>query len=194
MTAAVGNTTSTTPTTGTSSKTGSTIGQAAGMGKDDFMQLLIAQLKNQDPMKPADDTQFVTQLAQFSQLEAADKMSDTLEEIAGLQALGQAASMIGKQISAKLEDGTVVSGTVTQVHMVDSKAKVVVNGQEIDTSLITDVGTTTASTTPTTGSTTPTTGSTTPTTGSTVSATGSTTPTSSSAAPTAGTTKPTTGS
>jgi len=150
MTSAVGSspsTTSTTSTTGTTSKTGSTIGTAAGLGKDDFMQLLIAQLKNQDPMKPTDDTQFVAQLAQFSTLEATNKMSDALEELAGMQALGEAAALIGKQVSAKLTDGTVVTGTVSQIHMVDSKAKVVVNGQEIDASLITNVSNTSASTT-----------------------------------------------
>jgi flagellar basal-body rod modification protein FlgD len=113
------------------------------MGKDDFMKLLIAQLQNQDPMKPTDDTQFIAQLAQFSSLEATNKMNDTLEELAGAQLLGQAASMIGKQVSAKLEDGTTVSGTVTAVHMIDSKPKVVVNGQEIDTSLINTVSTVT---------------------------------------------------
>jgi flagellar basal-body rod modification protein FlgD len=119
------------------------------LGKDDFMQLLIAQLKNQDPMKPADDTQFIAQLAQFSSLEATNKMSDTLEEMNGAQMLGQAATMIGKSVTAKLADGTTLTGTVTAVHMIDGKPKVVVNGQEIDTSLITSVSNVVASATPT---------------------------------------------
>ena len=118
------------------------------------MQLLIAQLKNQDPMKPTDDTQFIAQLAQFSSLEATNKMSDTLEELSGAQLLGQAAAMIGKTVSAKLADGTTVTGTVTQIHMVDSKPKVVVNGKEIDTSLITTVSNTTASSSAATSTTT----------------------------------------
>jgi len=109
------------------------------------MQLLIAQLKNQDPMKPTDDTQFIAQLAQFSSLEATNKMNDTLEELSNAQMLGQAAAMIGKTVSAKLEDGTTVTGTVTQVHMLDGKPKVVVNSKEIDTSLITTVSNTATS-------------------------------------------------
>jgi len=52
-----------------------------GLGKEAFLQLLVAQLKNQDPMSPADGIQFVTQLAQFSQLEqtlAIRQDADTL--------------------------------------------------------------------------------------------------------------------
>src|SRR4051794_30331531 len=99
MTSAIGHTTDATSTGSSTSTSGSKIGDAAGLGKDDFLQLLIAQLKNQDPMKPTDDTQFIAQLAQFSSLEATNKMNDTLEELAGAQLLGQAASMIGKQVS-----------------------------------------------------------------------------------------------
>jgi flagellar basal-body rod modification protein FlgD len=109
------------------------------MGKDDFMKLLMAQLKNQDPMKPMEDKEFITQLAQFSSLEATEKMTQTLEDLNGAQMLIQAATLIGKQISAKLESGETVSGMISQVHMVDGKPMAVVNGKEIATSLITSV-------------------------------------------------------
>src|SRR5262245_34620567 len=94
-------TTRTGSTTGTSNKDGSKLGAAAGMGKDDFMQLLIAQLQNQDPMKPMDDKEFITQLAQFSSLEATQKMTAQMEELTGSQMLMQAATLIGKNVSAK---------------------------------------------------------------------------------------------
>jgi len=176
-------TTGTTGTTGTGSTLGSKIGAAAGMGKDDFMKLLIAQLQNQDPMKPMDDKEFITQLAQFSSLEATNKMTETLEEMAGAQLLAQAASLIGKQVSAKLEDGTVVTGPVSQVHMIDGKPQVVVNGQEIATSLITSVTNPASTTTaPTTSPTTTTPATTTPATTASASAATSTAPTN--AAPT----------
>jgi len=55
--------------------------------KDTFLQLLVAQLKNQDPTKPADPTQFITQLAQFSTLEQSTQMKADLDAIlAQLQA------------------------------------------------------------------------------------------------------------
>ncbi|HZO27817.1 MAG TPA: flagellar hook capping FlgD N-terminal domain-containing protein [Chloroflexota bacterium] len=131
-----------TSATGTksTSKTGSQIGAAAGMGKDDFMQLLIAQLKNQDPMKPMEDKEFITQLAQFSSLEAMEKMTDQMEELTSSQMLVQAATLIGKQVTAKLENGEVVTGTISQVKMISGQPTAVVNGKEIDTSLITQIG------------------------------------------------------
>jgi flagellar basal-body rod modification protein FlgD len=133
-------TTSTSSTSGTSNKNGSAIGAAAGMGKDDFMQLLMAQLKNQDPMKPMEDKEFITQLAQFSSLEAIEKMTAQMEELTGSQMLVQAATLIGKNVSAKLASGEVVTGPITQVKMMDGRPVAVVNGKDIDTSLITQIG------------------------------------------------------
>ena len=45
------------------------------LGKDEFLKLLVTQLQNQDPLNPQDDTQFISQLAQFSALEQMTNMS-----------------------------------------------------------------------------------------------------------------------
>jgi flagellar basal-body rod modification protein FlgD len=132
--------TKTSSTTGTGKTTSSGLGAAAGMGKDDFMQLLIAQLRNQDPMKPMDDKEFISQLAQFSSLEATEKMTAQIEELNGTQMLVQAATLLGKQVTAKLASGETVTGTISQVRMIDGAPKAVVNGREIATSLITVIG------------------------------------------------------
>lgn len=135
---AASNPTAAASSTSSTSK-GSSLGTAAGLGKNDFMKLLMAQLQNQDPMKPMEDKEFITQLAQFSSLEAIEQMTAQMEELTGSQLLVQAATMIGKTVSAKLESGEVITGTISQVRMLDGKPVAVVNGREIPTSLITQI-------------------------------------------------------
>jgi flagellar basal-body rod modification protein FlgD len=62
--------------TGQSSQSGLNV---ASLGKDDFLKLLLAQLKNQDPLNPDSNTEFVAQLAQFSSLEQMTQMNNNLE-------------------------------------------------------------------------------------------------------------------
>ena len=128
---------STSSTSSTSSSAMSGLGKAAGLGKDDFMQLLIAQLKNQDPMKPMEDKEFITQLAQFSSLETTEKLNTQLEELLGSQSLMQVAALIGKQATAKLPTGETLTGTISEVRMLNGQPTVILNGREVDSSLIT---------------------------------------------------------
>lgn len=65
------------------------------LGKDDFLKLLIAQLQNQDPLNPADATEFTSQLAQFSQLEQLSNMSTKLETFAGMASQVERQSALG---------------------------------------------------------------------------------------------------
>ncbi|MFB3776031.1 MAG: flagellar hook assembly protein FlgD [Bryobacteraceae bacterium] len=55
------------------------------VGKDDFLQLLVAQIKNQNPLNPADGVEFLSQLAQFSQLEQLINIRTQLENLAAKQ-------------------------------------------------------------------------------------------------------------
>ncbi len=77
--------------------------QDGGMGKDDFMNLLMAQLKHQDPLNPMDHKEFSAQLAQFASLEKLTQIGTGIQKLEGgmgeeakLQALG----MIGKRVKA----------------------------------------------------------------------------------------------
>ncbi|WP_424361537.1 flagellar hook assembly protein FlgD [Methylocystis parvus] len=81
-----------------------------------FLQVLVTQIKNQDPTKPLDPTQTVTQLATFSSVEQAVKTNALLGQLADSSTLSQASSLIGRIASSA--DGS-LSGVVTSVTMVD---------------------------------------------------------------------------
>lgn len=71
------------------------------MGKDAFLQLLVTQMKNQNPLDPQDNTQFVSQLAQFSSLESMQNLTASVDSIStsyqSSQAL-QASSLVGRSV------------------------------------------------------------------------------------------------
>lgn len=75
--------------------------------KNLFLKLLVAQMRQQDPMNPQDPTQYITQLAQFNTLEQMQNLNENTEYIAGLtngvlvnSAMSTASSMIGKKVEA----------------------------------------------------------------------------------------------
>ena len=91
---------------GANSSLGGALGGGADkqMGKTEFLKLLVAQIKNQDPLKPQDDTAFVAQLAQFSSLEQQLSSNKFLELVATQQqGLANSAdmSLIGKTVTVK---------------------------------------------------------------------------------------------
>lgn len=84
------------------------------LGQDQFLNLLVAQLKNQDPLKPVDNDQFIAELAQFSQLEQTKQMTTALQTFITTQtaANNQAlVSLIGGQVSAAGSTVALTPGT-----------------------------------------------------------------------------------
>jgi flagellar basal-body rod modification protein FlgD len=96
------------PTAGNSA----TAQQKAMVNYDDFLQLLIAQLKNQDPTDPVDPSEQLAQLASFSQVEQSIQTNQKLDALLTGSSLTQAGSYIGKYIESA--DGT-VKGTIASV-------------------------------------------------------------------------------
>jgi flagellar basal-body rod modification protein FlgD len=122
MTSPINSTTSTaTSSAAASSASSAASSSSATLGQDAFFKLLIAQLQNQDPLQPMDGTQFVTQLAQFTQVEQSVAQTQSLSSISaqltGIQA-NDAVSLIGKQVTVSGQnfnfDGTdATTGSVT---------------------------------------------------------------------------------
>lgn len=87
----------------TSSTSTSTTSTSNTLGKDAFMQMLIAQLQNQDPLNPMDGTQFVAQMAQFSSLEQMQNLNDTMSTLPsylGQFSNAQMVNLIGNEVTA----------------------------------------------------------------------------------------------
>ncbi|RKP55461.1 flagellar hook capping protein [Cohnella endophytica] len=86
------------------------------LGKDQFLQILVTQLRNQDPMQPMQDKEFISQMAQFSSLEQTMNMSKELTNLR--QSAGMSAGLIGKEVSWLDDSGPIIVekyGTVSSV-------------------------------------------------------------------------------
>ena|SRR5438105_5680871 len=120
--------------------------QANQLGKQDFLKLLMAQMQNQDPLKPMDDTQMIAQMAQFSSLEETQALRQTIQQSANSQVVAQAASLIGKYITATQADSTTVSGAVSGVRFESTDGAVApivqVDGKDVDYSTINQISST----------------------------------------------------
>lgn len=120
--------------TGTSASTTSTT-STSSLGKEAFLQMLVAQLKYQDPLNPADGTEFASQLAQFSSLEQLTNLNKGIESLAMDTNSLQAVNLIGKTV---VTDS--LSGTVTAVSFQDGSVSLTLdNGEEVAFSDVTSV-------------------------------------------------------
>ena len=83
--------------------------------KEMFLQLLVAQMRYQDPMNPTDSSQFLAQSAQFTALEKMQAVADQTAMMLSAQMAFGASGLIGKQVSWLGDDGSTRTGTVSSV-------------------------------------------------------------------------------
>ena len=85
------------------------------LAAEDFLKLIVAELQNQDPMNPMDNTQMVTQISQIRQITSNDKLTSTLDAVSLGQSVATASGLIGKQVTGTAEDGLEITGKVDRV-------------------------------------------------------------------------------
>lgn len=90
---------------------------ASPINIQDFLRILVAQLNNQDPLKPLDNEQFVTQLAQFTSLQQTQNLNDKLESLLSIQGAMQSVGLLGRTVDVNGESG-MVTGKVTALNFV----------------------------------------------------------------------------
>lgn len=109
------------------------------LGMDEFFKLLTAQLTSQDPLEPMSDTEFISQMANFSSLAQMEAVADNT---AALQAQSQAVSvqsLLGKTIIAEDTNGERIEGIVTEVRRVDGEMKAFVGEESVHYNLILNI-------------------------------------------------------
>lgn len=104
-------------------------------GKEDFLKLLVAQLKSQDPMNPVDNQEFLAQLAQFSVVERLQNLEQQGTQSAAMQAAG----LVGMNVSAETAAGLKVSGRVDAVVSGQDGPLLSVDGAQVKLEEITEV-------------------------------------------------------
>ncbi len=109
----------------------------AESSRDQFLQLLVAQLQNQDPLEPVKQEEFIGQLAQFSTLEGIENLNDSFESMLKINEsmlratqLSDGGALIGKQVRYDGEAGP-GEGTVEAVEFGNNSVSVVVDGTAI---------------------------------------------------------------
>ena len=105
----------------------STKSSNSGMDKEAFLQLLVAQMKYQDPLEPTSNTEYISQYAQFSQVEQMQNMSSSMD-------LQRASALVGKEVYIKTTtscgETKLIQGKVDYVAYENNKAYLYINEQK----------------------------------------------------------------
>jgi flagellar basal-body rod modification protein FlgD len=133
-------TTTTSATTATTSTPATTAKDKSAMGKDDFLKLLVGQLKNQDPQNPTGSEDFMGQMAQFSMLEQLTNLATATTELTATMNETHTVGLLGHQVTYLDAEKKQVTGTVESVNVGGKTPTITVGGTAgIDPTKVSDV-------------------------------------------------------
>ncbi len=115
------------------SSTVPTGGNAFGLDFQSLLRIILTQLTYQDPLKPMDNFQFVSQLAQFSQLQQSQTLNDSITSLLSAQAAMQATSLLGRTVDFTNAAGAAVSGLVKSVSFARGQPEVTIQTAQGET-------------------------------------------------------------
>ena len=102
--------------------------EAGVLGKDDFLKLLIAQLKNQDPSNAQDMDSMTQQMTQFSMLEQLTNLAESTQSTSVSLARTHAVELLGRSVSYKSSDGSIKDGVVEHVDVTATAPRLTIGG------------------------------------------------------------------
>ena len=123
-----------------SSSSSSSTTTSANLGSTDFIELLLSQLTNQNPLEPMDNSEMVTQLAQFEMVNKMDSLDESVNAMMLYQNMMSSVDMMGKEVTViDPESGEEITGVVDSIKMQNGFPQVVINDTSYDVAYITDV-------------------------------------------------------
>ena len=149
------NTGSTSGSSSSSSASGTNTTGGLGLTPQDFIQLMVTQLENQDPTQPMSNEDLLQQMSEIGQLESTDTLQTSLTAMTLQNQIGSASNMIGKQVAGLDDSSNNVQGIVNSVQVQNSLVYLTLDtGASLQLGNVTAVAPApaTAGTTPTTGS------------------------------------------
>lgn len=109
------------------------------LGQDAFLKLLVAQLKYQDPLNPADGAEFLAQTAQFTMVEKLSDLEAQGQSTVTSQQQMQAAQLVGRQVTYVDSTGNLVEGVVESAEYTPDGQSLTIDGQAVELDNITKV-------------------------------------------------------
>ncbi|MEZ6185790.1 MAG: flagellar hook capping FlgD N-terminal domain-containing protein [Planctomycetota bacterium] len=102
------------------------------LDRDAFLSLLVEQMRNQDPLEPVGNEDFIAQLAQFTSLENSELTADRLGSLLQVEQLGQGAALVGRKVSFRSPtSGEVLPGIVSGAELTNQGVYVDVGGERV---------------------------------------------------------------
>lgn len=98
------------------------------LSQNDFLQLLVTQMTQQDPLNPESDTDLAAQMAQFTALSETSTMSNNISTMLAQQQMTAADGMIGQNVTIQVNASSTTSGVVQSVQVNGGTPQIVVNG------------------------------------------------------------------
>lgn len=108
--------------------------------QDQFMTILLEQLKNQNPLNPMSNDKFVGQMAQLTSLQETTKLRESFEDFTRTAQTSKFLSLLGKQVSARTGQGDQVTGEVSRVKFKGGNTVLVIGGREITAGGLQSIG------------------------------------------------------
>lgn len=115
-------------------------GITSDVATNDYLTLLTIQLKNQDPVEPVNQEDFISQLSQFSMLEEIETLNTTFEEVLRVEQINQGIELVGKQAEyLDADTGERKTGRVDQLISDKGPVNLLINGERIGIDLVSGI-------------------------------------------------------